>query len=132
MQEKTQEVKQEIKGSVEYSLTQFVDNDWQIDYKRTVENEMAALSVAQHVMEHAIAAVSLQKKKSKGKEKQALAKQLEKFVQARMGISMLSDNIFSAYDAYKENQKRHEEAMLTADVSDKDKELLKNMMDGNK
>lgn len=122
----------EVKGSIGYTLKQFPNGDWELDYERSIENEMAAMSIAQYIMEHAVATARLGKKKEKGKLKQLISKHLEKYIQAQMGIRILADNIFSAYDSFMEQQAKHEKDMLTAEVSKKDQELLKGMMDGNK
>lgn len=121
-----------IKGSIEYTITLFDGETWEVEYQQGIENEIAALSIAQHVMEASIVTASLQKKESKGKIRKSLSEQIEKFSQARFGLNMLSTILCDSYDSFMEQKAKHEKDMLTAEVSKKDQELLKGMMDGNK
>lgn len=122
----------EIKGQIEYTLMKHENGDWEVHYERTVENEMVAISIAQQVVEHSLAADKVMMKTLKGKDKKSIQKQSEKFTQARFGLMLLCDRIFSGYEDYKANQKRHEENMKTAEMTEKDAELLKGMMDKKK
>lgn len=113
-----------ITGSIDYKIEIHENGDFEIEYQRTVENEMAALSASQHIIEHSIAAITVQKREAKGKLKKALSTQLEKLTQARMGVAMLADMIYTGYENYIERKEQHERDMLTADVTTEDVKII--------
>lgn len=134
MEEKTEESKElKIKGQIDYNITKHEDGNWSIDYERSVENEMAAISICQHALEHSIAANQLMLKGLKGKGKRLIKTQSDKYFHAHVGIKMLADNIFMGYEEYKASVEKHKEDMKTAELTDNEKEsVIKAMKDVEK
>ena len=119
----------EIKGSIDYTIRIAEDGSWEIEYQRNIENEIAALSISQHVLEHSIAATSLMKKESSGKVKKHHAERLEKMTQARMGTSLLCDDLCAYYQSYQDKKEKHEKDMLTAEVTPEEVKMIKEAYD---
>jgi hypothetical protein len=114
----------EIKGTIEYTIRVLEDGSFETEYNQSIENQMASMCISQHTLEQAIASISLQKKEAKGPVKKSLSNQLTKFTQARFGIAMLADLVYGSYDSYKEYKEKHDKEMLTAEVTEKDIEVM--------
>lgn len=124
----------EIKGSIDYTIKIQESGEWTIEYEQGIENEIVALSISQHTMEHSIAALTIEKKRAKGVELKSIKTQIAKYTDARMGIKMLADLLCNHYESYKKYREDHAKAMNTAEVTQADQEVLKNTMknDGSK
>jgi hypothetical protein len=113
-----------IKGSIGYELHCNAEGQWDIKYDGGVENEMAVLAIAQHVVENCVAQVSISRKDAKGRAYKSLTEQLNKFRETRFGLDLLCNIMYSNHDNYLEYKKNHEESMKTAELSEEEKKAV--------
>lgn len=121
-----------IEGKLEYTIEILPTGDWQIEYDRSIENEITSLSIAQNVVEHSLASLYLAKKTTKGKSLKSIKKQIEKLTETLFGVKMLCDTLCASYNDYKESQEKHNKEMLTAEITEKDKDLICDLVKQNK
>src|ERR1700748_442283 len=87
----TQPEKQVHKGNIEYTLTQ-ENGEWSIEFESTIENDIAALSIAQYLSENIVAGLSIEKKQlTSVKQKRHLSAIITKGAAARFGLKLMID-----------------------------------------
>jgi len=107
-------MKRKLVGTINYSIVIDGDNI-EAEYDRTTENELAAMVITQHVME-GCAIMQRENKKiaTKAKEKQAMAKNLDHILKARVGLNTIMSLFMEGYAASKPSMPEDKEAAIRA------------------
>ena len=121
----------EINGSIAYKMTISDDGQWNIQYgsesdtsAEAMRNEIAALIIAQHVMENCAIQLMQEKKEAKGKHKQFISQRLSKTIDGRFGLRIIVDHLLDSYPSYMEYLKEKELASLKP-VTETDYDITK-------
>lgn len=105
MSETTQKQKFNHTGEIKYSITENDKGEWDIKYESTLENDMAALCIAQDLSESMVAGISLNKiSAGTTRERKHLKVLLDKVAAARFGLKLMVDYMQPFYLKFKEKQ----------------------------
>jgi hypothetical protein len=135
MEETTQEKTDKtisMTGQIPYIITVDENKVWSIQYQSTIENDIAALAVAQFVLQNTVASLEVRKKNAKGKELQSMKALLDKSIKARFGIEVVRNYMQALYFGFKKREadfEKKEEAKvlkLNNDADGKDTETKSN------
>lgn len=117
----------EITGNITYKFIISDANEWIIEYgNKTVteaehiHNDMAALAIAQLVMETCAVRIRQEKEEAGGKAKKYLGEKLNKVIDGRFGLKIICDYLLDCYEPYMAYLKEKE--ALTTDEA---KEIYK-------
>lgn len=117
----------QLKGTIEYSLTLGEGNVWNLKYNQTVENDIAIIAMSQHVVGILKDKLELDKKGiqsgeikvdgSKGERVKFLSQRIEKLIQTKYGLNLMFDYCIKLYDIYQEDLKRKSDEAANQVVS---------------
>lgn len=92
-------------GEIKYTITENDKREWDLKYESTLENDLAALCIAQDLSESMVAGISLNKQKANTtKEKRYLKALLDKVASASFGLKMMIDYMQPFYIEFKKKQ----------------------------
>lgn len=104
-----------LTGKIEYTFTVSDKNDWDIkfgseDLKEAdiMHNDLAALIIAQQVMENCAIKFREDKKTATGKMKQIQSQRLNKAIDGRFGVRVICDYLLDCYPDYIKYLKKQE------------------------
>ncbi len=115
----------QLKGTIEYTLTLGEGGVWQLSYNQTIDNDIASIAISEHVLGILGEKLKLDKKSAKGKEVGFLAQRIEKITQAKFGLSLMFDYTVKLYDLYKKAMAVKAEEAAKKDESDAAEEETK-------
>lgn len=90
----------QIKGTIEYTLTLGGGGVWNLSYNQTIDNDIASIAISEHVLGILNDKLKLDKKHAKGKEIAFLSQRIEKIIQAKFGLSLMFDYCIKLYEIY--------------------------------
>lgn len=110
-------MKKEIKGSIPYTIN--IDGDkWDISYTSSIDNDIAALSISQMLLENFCIELKQQRSTTKFKIKKALGEQLEKCLAAQKGLKIMTDFILPSYETYMDKLQNSDEIKKEEKLTD--------------
>lgn len=94
-----------IRGQIDYELSVDENNDWTITYEANIDNEIAAVAMAKHVIESVCSGISAQIKDEKDtRTKKHLKAILEKGMAAHFGSGLILEYMQAIYIDFKNNE----------------------------
>jgi len=94
-----------IRGQIDYEISVDENNDWTITYEANVDNEIAAVAMAKHVIESVCSGLSAQiKDENHTKTKKHLKAILEKGMAAHFGSGLILEYMQAVYVDFKNNE----------------------------
>lgn len=127
MENKTTTLIQEdkiISGNINYTINLSEDKLGDVSYGNTeddsasaMRNEIAALIIAQHVMENVAIQLKHDKKASSGKQRQIITQRLNKTIDGRFGLKIIIDHMLDLYPQYIEYLKEQEKVKQEANAN---------------
>jgi len=117
----------QIEGTITYKVKQD-ENGISLSYESTLENDIAAMAIAEYVCNEWITLMKEEKANHKGKIKTQINDRLNKTLQVKGGLQTLTDYAFAMYGQFK----KMEEMKSSADVPEENSEIkLEPLQDGN-
>jgi len=92
----------QLKGTIEYTLTLEENNVWKLNYNQTIDNDIASIAISNHVLGILGDKLKLDKQSAKGEEAKFLKQRIDKVVQAKFGLGLMFDYTLKLYDLYKQ------------------------------
>ena len=89
-----------IEGTIKYKIT-LDENGTNTEYESTLENDIAAMAIAEFVCGEWIKHIKEEKSNHTGKVKAQINERLLKTVQTQKGLKTLGDYAFAMYKAFK-------------------------------
>ncbi len=97
-----------IRGQIDYELAVDENNDWTITYEANIDNEIAAVAMAKHVIESVCSGISAQiKDENHTKTKKHLKAILEKGMAAHFGSGLILEYMQAIYVDFKANEAKN-------------------------
>ena len=90
----------QLKGTIDYTLTLEENNVWKLNYNQTIDNDIASIAITQHVLGILEERLRLDKQSAKGKEVGFFTQRIDKVIQAKFGLSLMFDYTIKLYDIY--------------------------------
>lgn len=90
-----------ITGTIPFELTIDENDNWDITYENSLDNDMAIIAISQSILEVICANLSLEKKKATGKDLKHIKNVLEKGMAARFGSQLICEYMQAIYMSYK-------------------------------
>ena len=90
----------QLKGTIDYTLTLEENNVWKLSYNQTIDNDIASIAISEHVLGILGDKLEIDKKSAKGKEAKFLQQRIDKVVQAKFGLGLMFDYTIKLYDIY--------------------------------
>ena len=96
-----------IRGQIDYELSVDENNDWTITYEANVDNEIAAVAMAKHVIESVCSGISAQiKDETHTRTKKHLKAILDKGMAAHFGSGLILEYMQAIYVDFKNNEEK--------------------------
>lgn len=108
-----------IEGTIKYKIT-LDENGTNTEYESTLENDIAAMAIAEFVCGEWINHIKEEKSNHEGKVKAKINDRLLKTVQTQKGLKTLGDYAFAMYKAFK----GFEEVRASADAQEANEKPL--------
>lgn len=90
----------QLKGTIDYTLTLEENNVWKLNYNQTIDNDIASIAITQHVLGILEERLRLDKQSAKGKEVGFFTQRIDKVIQAKFGLSLMFDYTIKLRDIY--------------------------------
>jgi len=103
----------QIEGTITYKVNQD-ENGISLSYESTLENDIAAMAIAEYVCNEWITLMKEEKANHKGKVKTQINDRINKTLQVQSGLKTLTDYSFAMYAQFK----KMEEMKSSADVQE--------------
>ena len=107
-----------IRGQIDYELSVDENNDWTITYEANVDNEIAAVAMAKHVIESVCSGISAQiKDETHTRTKKHLKAILDKGMAAHFGSGLILEYMQAVYIDFKNNETKNAASIKKEDNS---------------
>lgn len=100
-----------IKGQINYEILVDEDNNWDLTYDSTSQNDLATIAISQFILEEICVGLSLEKKKAKGEVLRHTKVLLDKGINAKFGTALILEYMKTIYvevSKAEENDKKQE------------------------
>jgi len=93
-----------IEGSIKYTIKEFDNGGWEVEYESSTDNDLAVIAIAQDLTEIIVAQLSVNKSQTDSKIiRKHLNKIIGKGVSARTGLKALADYLQPLFSEYKKS-----------------------------
>lgn len=97
-------MKQKIEGSIKYCL-EFGDGHADLQYETSLDNDLAILAAASHIMQNHFDATKIKRESAKFLHKRLLADELELLKRGKDGIRRTLNQYLELYNEYQDSLK---------------------------
>lgn len=115
----------EIKGTIEYTVVQD-ENGISLKYESTIENDIAAMAIAEYVSGEWINLIKEEKANHTGKVKAEINDRLNKTLQTKNGLKVLCNYAFALYEQFQKLEQKQEETPAEIKLENLNTDLQEN------